>query len=435
MKPLRILVLSHVHPPYNTIGAVRVGKFARHWHAMGHDVQVVTARDPAVEWIDRSLPVELPAERIHAVPFVDPNRLGMTVLRELLSLRRGAKRSAGGGKAYVGSIAALPAVLRAPAWLYTTLFNLPDRAVGWVGPALLTSLRLLRQFQPDVIFASGGPFSTLVAAALLGRHTGIPVVMDLRDLWTDNFVYTPRPGREGLERALERWTLESAALLTTTTEPWVETLRVKYHKPTHLILNGYAEEDLPEPQRQSADGPLHLVFTGRMYGALATIKPLLLALQQLPESFADLTCYLRDDPGPLAQQVAEAGLQQRVRILPPVTYQQSLQAQVNADVLALATFAEGVIYSAKLFEYVGARRPILVVSDKADNLAAALVTQRGLGLASGDPTQIAMWLRDLAAKKAAGDDLRLPDGQSADLSRVAQARQMVELLRQAARSH
>ena len=61
---MHILILSYYFPPYNTIGAIRVGKFARYLSEMGHQVHVVAARDPALEQNDASLAVEIAPERV-----------------------------------------------------------------------------------------------------------------------------------------------------------------------------------------------------------------------------------------------------------------------------------------------------------------------------------------------------------------------------------
>src|SRR5262249_6167048 len=60
-RSMRILILSCFFPPYNTIGAVRVGKTAKYLVQFGHDVRVIAARDLA---FPRSLPLEIAPERV-----------------------------------------------------------------------------------------------------------------------------------------------------------------------------------------------------------------------------------------------------------------------------------------------------------------------------------------------------------------------------------
>src|SRR5438876_1165353 len=70
---MHILILSYYFPPYNTIGAIRVGKFARYLTELGHTVDVVAANEPALEQNDASLPVEIPAEHVKYTRWWDIN--------------------------------------------------------------------------------------------------------------------------------------------------------------------------------------------------------------------------------------------------------------------------------------------------------------------------------------------------------------------------
>src|SRR6267154_748658 len=72
---MHVLILSYYFPPYNTIGAIRVGKFARYLTEMGHTVDIVAADDPALEQNDASLPVEIPAEHVKYTRWWDINRI------------------------------------------------------------------------------------------------------------------------------------------------------------------------------------------------------------------------------------------------------------------------------------------------------------------------------------------------------------------------
>src|SRR5205085_1702514 len=66
---LRILIVSQAFPPYNTSGAVRVGKLATYLLARGHDVRVLTASPLPYP---QTLEVETPVDRIVKTPSADP---------------------------------------------------------------------------------------------------------------------------------------------------------------------------------------------------------------------------------------------------------------------------------------------------------------------------------------------------------------------------
>jgi len=85
-------------------------------------------------------------------------------------------------------------------------------------------------------------------------------------------------------------------------------------------------------------------------------------------------------------------------------------------------------YTGKLFEYLGARRPILAIGP-ADNVAAALIRERQAGIVSSDPAEIAGQLsRWLEAKERGADIPDLPASVAAGLSREEQTRRLERFL-------
>ena len=69
---MKVLILSWYFPPSNTIGAIRVGKLAKYLMRRNVDVRVVTAREPD---LSKTLPLEIPAERVTWTRAIDVNRL------------------------------------------------------------------------------------------------------------------------------------------------------------------------------------------------------------------------------------------------------------------------------------------------------------------------------------------------------------------------
>lgn len=91
---------------------------------------------------------------------------------------------------------------------YNAVLLFPDRRAGWI-PVMLRAFKdLLVTWKPDVIYASGPPFSTLWGARLASNRSGIPWIAEYRDRWTDdpyrkdmNYPWF----RERLEAALEAY--------------------------------------------------------------------------------------------------------------------------------------------------------------------------------------------------------------------------------------
>ena len=88
--------------------------------------------------------------------------------------------------------------------LYRNLIFVPDRYVGWAAPLLLELRRVCRIWQPDVVLASGPPFTAFVAVSLFARHTRIPWIAEFRDRWADDPYALIAGWRRALDRRVER---------------------------------------------------------------------------------------------------------------------------------------------------------------------------------------------------------------------------------------
>jgi glycosyltransferase involved in cell wall biosynthesis len=402
---VKILFLAFYFPPYNNIGAVRAGKLARHWHERGVELKVLSA---APQPYDPTLSLEVPEALVSRTRWLDVNALP----RLMLGRRRVAAEGFATGNATMAGLGAA----------YRTLLNFPDGEVGWLPYAVRAGRRLLGQWRPDFIYATGGPFTTLVAARRLARAHGLPWLAELRDLWTERHHY-PHPGwRRRLERRLEASVLASARGLVTVSEPLAERL-ARFGRPVEVAMNGYDERDEPLAARPPFDG-LRLVYTGMIYPGYQDPAPLFRALALLRGRAAvRVEFYGRTPPEALRRAAREHGVEDQVQAAPPVAHREALALQRGADACLLLLWtdpAERGVYTGKLFEYFGARRPVLAVGP-GDDVAGRLVRERGAGLVSAQPEAIAEWLRArLEEKRRTGAVADLPEASRSGLARSAQ---------------
>ena len=421
---MRILLVSFFFPPYNAIGAVRSGKTAKYLLALGHDVRVISAADQPLAG---TLPVEVPEERVLRTRWLNVNR-------PVEMLLGGRQRIAAHG--YIAPVSGRPlltSALRSLGAAYRTLLHLPDGEIGWYPFARTAGTRLIRAWRPDVILASGRPFTSLLVAHSLAHRFGIPWVAELRDLWTDNHSRLQPYPRRALERRVEARVLSSAARLITVSEPLAERLRGRVGDRVSVVTNGFDPDDYPrlatggDPDRT---GPLRLVYTGMVYAGKQDAGPLFRALHGLGVG-VEAHFYGRY-LDTVKSQAAEHGVGHAVHVHPPVPYAESLRLQRLADVLLLLLWndrAERGVYTAKLFEYIGARRPILAVGGTRD-AATELIEARGAGVVAGDAEAIRGLLeRWRAQKRLAGGIADLPAEATSSLSRMEKTREIENVLR------
>ena len=421
---MKVLIISFYFPPYNNIAATRVGKTAKYLVRLGHEVRVLTAIDPLAGTGDRSAPVEIPEAHIVRTRWF--GHLGKEALYAPASAAGASAAAQPPGHVVPG---ATPTDA-APGPKSRRRFPLPETALGWVPFALAASRRTVRAWTPDVMLASYSPGASLVIASVLARRLGIPWVAEFRDLWADSHLNRYSPLARKINDLAERGVLRNAAGLITVSESLAATLRRKYAKPVAVVLRGFDPEDYPDGAPSSA-GQLRLVMTGRAYWHAQDPKPLFQGLSDLgPERGAcRIYFYQQRRQKELYDAACACGVGDLVEFPGPVSYAESLRAQASADVLVNLLWndpAQQGILSGKLFEYIGARRPILGVGH--DPATAEFIAQRQLGVVARDASEVTTHLRAFLDQKRRGGIPGTAPAAMAGLSRQEQTAILADFL-------
>lgn len=396
---MRLLLVSHAFPPFNSVGAVRPAKLARHLGLHGHEVEVLTC---AHQPYPPGLPLDLPASRVHYAP-------GRSIDAPLAWLRGGAARVARGGLA--GGIAADSCLGRLGA-CYRTLLHWPDAHWGWVGAATRAGLSLLQRPGFDLIYATAPAYSALRVADRLARASGLPWVAELRDLWTDGHAYRQPAWRRALERRWENALLSSAQALVTVSQPLAQRL-ARFGKPVWEVRNGFDPEDFEDLVRPTGligePDALDIAFTGNVYDGPYDVDSFCAGLSHYRAAGLRARVHVAGrNTGALRAAAQRHGVQGCFDFQPTLPRHRVLALQRHADVLLtfLWPAAGGAgLYSAKLFEYAGAGRPVLAVGELAGD-AAHLIIRARLGRVCPDAAAVSQALVTLRRRKLAQGELR-----------------------------
>lgn len=424
---MKILLVSWFFPPANTIGAVRLGNLTRFLLERGHDVRVVAGKDlPYAQTLDMGLP----AERIRYARWADVNALPGAVKNCLFPRRGPATASAAppaAGSGEPGERRPIGRVIsRWLAELYMNLTNVPDTRVGWFPDAYRAGREILDGWRPDLIFASGPPFTGLIVGHCLSKRYRLPLVVELRDRWSDDPYYPPPMWRAWIDSFLEHRVVRQAAAITTVSTPWAETYRKRYAKPVGVVFNGYDPDlSLAKPSRGSDDtGVLRIVYTGGIYPGRRDPSPLFRAIHALgPEAGTVRVEFYGTDPALVLPLAKREGVVDNVIVHPEVQHDEAVRQQQRADVLLLMQWndpREQGNVPGKFFEYLGVLRPILVLGLE-DGVPATFIRDRQAGFFSNDPSVLTAQLREwLRIKRERGHIPALSETARAGLSRYEQ---------------
>ncbi len=334
-----VLMLTYHFPPSSSAGVFRLLGFARHLPRLGWNVAVVAP--PSLPWEpnDPALLEMVPKETVvHPVPY--------------------------------------PA--RAP------------KAIRWLAPyaiwlpfARAAARRAVEEHRPDVILTSGPPHWVHLIGASLKQRFNLPWLADFRDPWVTG-AFWKEGGRwhRYWQHRFEARVMRQADLIVHNT-PTACTVAQKAYpdaagRMTYLT-NGYDPERFPAiPREPHCAGPVRVVHIGQLYMGRDP-GPILdavagMSAESLPPfqlEFIGRTVY---GSGNSAQIEAEKrGVQDRVLCRPQMSYEASLAEMCAADVLLLLEPPNRDLgVPAKLYEYLGAGRPILAASGGSPDLQTIL---------------------------------------------------------------
>jgi glycosyltransferase involved in cell wall biosynthesis len=439
---MNVLLVTYYYPPMGGAGVQRALKFSKYLGEFGIQVSVLAAHNPGYVQ-DESLLAEVPAAL--AVRRVEH--------RPWLQRVMAARRPAAGGAAAAPAAAATgrtawrDAALRA----YATL-HFPDDRAGWARRAFAAGRALMREQRIDLVLSTAPPMSAHALGARLARSASVPWVADYRDLWTDNPAYAAPAWRAAFDRRTESGWLRQAAGVVAVTPSWRERFAAQLGagRAVAFIPNGYDEDDFaaaPPPPRQ--DAVFRLVHTGTFYGPRdpgTLLDGISLYLNGAPPHARPLRLRLVGNMGGRFAQRLRAFEQQHPGVVEQrayVPHHEAIQEMRAADALLLVVGAgqgraqgttqgqgaAGVVAGTlpgKIFEYLRAGPPVLLLGD-AQGDAAALLRRHGRGWVADEtqPQAIADALHQMMREQAPPP---APQASVAQFERRALAGEMARFL-------
>jgi glycosyltransferase involved in cell wall biosynthesis len=337
MSGLRIAYLIQQYPPEVGAGPARVTEMATQWIAAGAEVTVITGMPNRPEGRIRP--------EYRGKGFLEERHDGQRVLRSWLY----ASPNAG--------------------FATTLLNNLSFLATS-------TAHAMAQLGSVDVLIASSPPFFPHVGGAGIARLKGLPLVLEVRDLWPDYLVGlgTLREGAPATRAlfALEGRLLRRASAVVVVTESFKRRI-VQKGVPAErieVLPNGVdvdfyyaADEPAPVPALERRPGERVVGYLGNM-GAGQALGTVIDAARMLATRAPEVRFVLAGD-GP-ERGLLEARLTERpapnLTLLPPIPKQMTRAFYGRCD-LCLVPLAPVDVFQdtipSKIFEILACERPVL----------------------------------------------------------------------------
>lgn len=389
---MKVLFLAYYFPPESSSGSFRPLFFVNHLSELGVDIHVLTARREdylAEQPVDENLMLSLD-KRVRVTR--------SSVVRPREALLRFRDRFFPREKERVGRLKVATGENSVPAtkqdWrqafkdTVTDLLATPDPQVGWIPSSFAAGRRIIRRERPDLIIATGSPWSGLLSGLILKKVSRCPLVLDFRDPWVSNpnFAQKGRLARR-IDRFLEKAIVRNADLIVANTKRLQEDFIFRYPdlpgQRVITVTNGF-EDYLPSPPGKSAPC-LTITHTGALYfsrnpaALLEAVKELiesgLIARDEVRLQFVGGIQVVDSNVKELLDSRALEGV---VEIIPRVSYQESLDYMTQSHVLLLIQPDFPMQIPRKLYEYMAARKPLFCITEP-HGATGEIVTDYNLG--------------------------------------------------------
>lgn len=405
MKPPRVLILCTWFPPVNAPGARRPYQLARCLADRGWPVSILTSTP---EW--KTEPYgDLSGMRVCRTPRTAARHDLNMAQRALLDLTIATKDSRVNG----------------PLRVLSDLF-LPFRpGLRWD----LSPQAIERELGPqDLVVATSPDPAVFDTGARLVRHWHATWAVDYRDPWN---VADPEVAKDiithqgtGLAGRLRRWRMVRlerrycgpADLLTAVSRSFLANAQAVTGNMRGVVVHGGFDAGTSPPRRVPGDRFI-LAHTGQLYpeqpwdvffGALVDLRraePVL--AERLRVRFVGASS---TSPQLMAELERVAQLTGLIELLPAVPAAQAIEAQHDADaLLQLALTGRKGYLPVKFLEYLGARRPIILLSNEQDEMEEALTTTRTGSIVRDGGALLTHLVRQLHAHEAGEPNDHAPD--------------------------
>ena len=397
-KKKKVLVVSFYFPPTNSIASVRLGKFAKYLPQFGWEPIVLTANE--VKGYSQNLPVEIDEANIFRTPYF---ALGSTISYELTGGQRTIYQAPPKISTWRKALYKLIRLIE-PVYTLPVIRTLTLEPVGWYRHALKKGLEIISKEKIDVIFSSYSPSMSHFVASKLHKQTGIPWVAEFRDLWSLNHNLRKVQPFHFFEKELEKRVMKGSDLLVAVSEPAAKQLETLHSKKVVTICNGFDEEDYLDNVPLTTK--FTITYTGNIYPGKQDPSPLFKAIAELkeegklsPDNF-EARFFGSNTLATLLPAIKGYHLEGLAKICGFVPFQESVRKQKESTVLLLLGWndpREKGAYSGKVFEYLGARRPILAIGLKGD-VVDELLKETGGGVVVNEVNEIktilSKWMKE-----------------------------------------
>lgn len=274
--------------------------------------------------------------------------------------------------------------------------------------------RKVKMINPDIIWATGDPWSGLWLGEKLARSLSKPFIADFRDPWTTAEVNLRNrsPFSMEIDRQVEERILQNADRVVFTSglteNKYLEEFNLSKQK-TKTIYNSFDLNIIKEHENETWGEELNpeflnLIFFGR-FRRLSPVTPIADALKELKNMSSNhaSAIHIHSFGKPDAENlrtIREYGLEKNFIFHEPVVPEKMLPVLKRADILLLSTNMEREqVIPAKLWDYLSVEVPILSIIPNPEVGDIIMRSKAGIQVHPDEKIEIAELLQSFVRAK------------------------------------
>lgn len=371
----RVLVVAYNFPPLMSPQSLRWFYLSRELFRQGYAVDVLTIQMPErfCDLLDM-IPEGIHLHRTFPGPFY------------YLTFKYSRESSDEKGPVYSAAPSSMWKVLsfthdKIYRILYRYLF--PDIQSEWFPFAVKKGLRLITMNKYDVIISSSEPRMCHLVGYFLKKKSGIPWIADYGDPWVYPSPILPESYlRRCMLRKIEEKILKGMDAITVVAEGikklYIERYPFLNNDKIYVITQGFDPEVFSQLKEETAV-KFRIVYCGSFYKKLRDPMPFFEAIKEIENENVEVIIAGRineyvvniiksEDP---SAKIAYRGF---------LSHRKSLLLQKSASVLLHIGNAIETQVPGKIYEYLGAQKPILCIRSGDKDFSPELVTRYNKGI-------------------------------------------------------
>ncbi len=392
----------------------RVLKLVKYLREFGWEPVVYTAQDASYPILDPTLVKDIPTEiKILRHKIWEPYEFYKKFI--------GQKKEESVYSGFISENKKISFTQKLSIWIRGNFF-IPDARCFWIKPSIKFLVAELKKNPVDAIISSGPPHTTHMIALGVKKKLNIPWLADFRDPWTNIDFYDQlmlTGWANAKHKRMEQQVLTNADAIDTVSWHWADDFEKLSSRKIEVVTNGFDDEDfekkLEVESRKSEVNQNGVTPSGtEEFASLTAQKKFVIAhigslnkdrnhpalweaLKELSDEekeFADqlVIQLIGKNDFSVYELIEKNNLEQNLQRIDYLSHNAVGAYQRRASVLYLpinnTPNALGVI-PGKLFEYLAAQRPILVIGAVGgDSARIVLDANAGVVCGIGDKSKI-----------------------------------------------